>query len=521
LTGFIPKTLGYLFLDIPVRPLNLTVVPEVAVTGITYDSRQIQPGNIFVAVEGMNVDGHHFIPTAIQNGATAVVGSQPLTNLAVPYIQVSDTRNTLAHLSAAFYGFPARRMTVIGVTGTDGKTTTSSMIYQILLKADLWAGMISTVNAYIGNDVLDTGFHVTTPEAPEIQRYLARMQAAGLTHVVLESTSHGLVQDRVASCEFDLAVITNVTHEHLDFHGTYENYVAAKGRLFQSLAETREKTHGNLRRSILNRDDASFDYLSAICPPEKVSYGLETAGVDYWAEDIQNTPSGQQFVICGAQVRLPVNTTLVGRFNISNALAAFSATVAGLGIDPAIAAASLSEFAGVPGRMERINLGQDFTAVVDFAHTPNALKNALSTARELTAGRVIAVFGSAGLRDRQKRRMMAETSIQLADYSILTAEDPRTEALDSILGEMADAARQAGGVEGKSFACIPDRGEAITLAVQMARQGDIVIACGKGHEQSMCFGTTEYRWDDRIALRSALARRLSITGPVMPRLPTS
>jgi UDP-N-acetylmuramoyl-L-alanyl-D-glutamate--2,6-diaminopimelate ligase len=495
----------------------------VPITSITADSRQVQAGSLFVACTGGSADGHKYIPAAIQQGAAAVVGEQVIVGLAVPYIRVENARQSLAYLAAAFHGWPARKLTMIGVTGTDGKTTTCNLLYQILLAAGIKAGMVSTVNAVIGDRVLDTGFHVTTPDAPDVQRYLAMMVAAGLTHVVLETTSHGWAQFRVDACEFDLGVVTNITHEHLDYHGSYENYRAAKARLFQSLADTRAKPQGNPRLAVLNRDDASFEFLSRIISTPQVCYGL-TAGSDFRAEPVNYAPDGTHFTVTGGGIGQPISSRLVGRFNVSNALAAYTAAVAGLGIDPAVAAQGIAALEGVPGRMERIALGQPFTAIVDFAHTPNALRVAVETAKEMlgnSSGRIITVFGSAGLRDREKRRMMAETSAELADLSVLTAEDPRTESLEAILAEMAGGAESRGGVEGKSFWRVQDRGDAIRFALRLARPGDIVLACGKGHEQSMCFGTTEYLWDDRIAMKAALSELLGIPGPEMPYLPTS
>jgi UDP-N-acetylmuramoyl-L-alanyl-D-glutamate--2,6-diaminopimelate ligase len=511
--------LAKLFQEIPVPVFSTSPIPETPVTGIVFDSRAVQPGSLFVAIIGGSTDGHRYIPNAIERGAAAVVGIRPVHGLSVPYIQVDDTNRALAYLAAAFHGFPARHLTVIGVTGTDGKTTTCNLIYRILVEAGLRAGMISTVNAVIGNEVIDTGFHVTTPEATDIQDYLDRMVRAGLTHVVLESTSHGLAQHRVTACEFDIGVVTNITHEHLDYHGTYEAYRAAKARLFTELAVTHDKQQGNPRMAVLNYDDQSFEYLHSVVTVNEVSYGLR-AGAAVRAEKIHYEPDGLHFMVRGPGIAQEVRTGLVGLFNVSNCLAAFSAAVFGLGIDPAAAADGIAALEGVPGRMERIDLGQNFTAIVDFAHTPNALKVALETAREITSGRMISVFGSAGLRDRLKRRMMAEVSIDLADITLLTAEDPRTESLDTILAEMADAAVLRGGEEGKTFYRVPDRGEAIRTAVRLARPGDLVIACGKGHEQSMCFGDTEYLWDDRTAMRSALAELLGKSGPDMPFLPT-
>lgn len=494
-------------------------LPNVPIKGIALDSRLVKPGFLFVAMKGESLDGHQFISKAIENGATAVVGDKPLEGFAAPYIRVENSRQALTWLAAAFYDWPARKLTVIGVTGTDGKTTTCNLIYQILLVADIKAGLISTVNAVIGDRVLDTGLHVTTPDAQDVQHYLAEMVDAGLTHVVLETTSHGWAQHRVDACEFDIGVITNITHEHLDEHGSYENYRAAKARLFTSLEKTLPKPRGNPRLAILNRDDSSFDYLNSITKVNKVSYGLGR-GADLQVEKAQYDQAGIRFIAKNNTFRVAIKTSLVGSYNVSNCLAALAATIIGLHIQPEIAAKGIANLPGVPGRMENIDMGQKFTAIVDFAHTPNALKVTLETAKQMTGGRVIAVFGSAGLRDKEKRRMMAEVSAELADLTVLTAEDPRTESLDSILADMATGAKSKGGVEGKTFWRIPDRGEAIKFAVSLAKAGDIVLACGKGHEQSMCFGRIEYEWDDRIAMRAALAALMRLDEPKMPYLPT-
>lgn len=521
MAGFTEKNLEELIREISGHVLETDELLPVQVTGIEYDSRKVQNGRIFVALQGENMDGHRFIPDAIQRGAVAVVGTQKVGPLEVPYIRVSDCRLALAHLSAAFYGYPGKDMVVIGVTGTDGKTTTSNLIYQILSSAGCPTGVISTVNAVIGREVEDTGFHVTTPEAPEVQRYLARMVTAGLTHVVLESTSHGLAQSRVAGCDFNIGVVTNITHEHLDYHGTYEAYLEAKSTLFKMVRDAYRAHPQRPSLAVLNRDDQSYSYLSRLMEEApQTSYSLHAGNADLWAENIAHTPSGLEFDAVGKDFRVTVRTCLVGDYNVSNCLAALAAAVIGLGISPQDASRGIEELHGIAGRMERIDLGQDFTTLVDFAHTPNALRETLQTARKMASGRVLAVFGSAGLRDRQKRRLMAEISIELADFTFLTAEDPRTENLEDILEEMALAAQAHGGVEGVNFFRIPDRGEAIRRAVAAAQPGDIVLACGKGHEQSMCFDLTEYPWDDRIAVKAALAQRLGIPGPDLPYLPT-
>ncbi|MGD8752229.1 MAG: UDP-N-acetylmuramoyl-L-alanyl-D-glutamate--2,6-diaminopimelate ligase [Anaerolineales bacterium] len=506
------------------------------VHGIALDSRQVKPGYLFVALVGLNQDGHLYIDDAINRGAVAIIGTRFFDALPVPYVQVDDGREALAILSAAFYSFPARKMVVIGVTGTDGKTTTANVIYHILHTAGFKVGMISTVNAQIGDVVLDTGFHVTTPEAPDVQRYLAQMVDAGLTHVVLEVTSHGLEQKRVASCEFDLGVVTNIAHEHLDFHGSYAAYRAAKAHLFTALMVTRPKPGGSFRIAVLNRDDISYEYLTShirelnqnarsevVTQPERVNqidYGIHPES-HLRAEHIESTPSGMNFTIVAPDVRIPIKTDLLGDYNVSNILAAVATTMVGLDVSSVAVKNGIKAVGVIPGRMERVEMGQGFVAIVDFAHTPNALRRALSSARQLTEGRVIVVFGSAGLRDRAKRRMMAEISSELADLSVFTAEDPRTESLDAILMEMAQGAESQGGVEGESYWRIPDRGGAICFALELAQPGDLVITCGKGHEQSMCFGETEYPWDDRVAMRAALSEYLQIPGPKMPYLPTS
>lgn len=502
-----------------ISDLSADELPAVEVVAITDDSRKVEAGSLFVAVRGSQYDGHEFIQEALERGAVAIVGGRSM-ELPVPYLQVADERRALAQLAAAWQGYPARQLVMIGVTGTDGKTTTTNLIHQILTASGHASGMITSVEARIGSDSFDTGFHVTTPPALELQEFLRRMVEADLTHCVVEATSHGLAQRRLAACEFDLAVVTNISHEHLDYHGSIGAYREAKAELLRALGRSAGKDGGAAKCAVLNRDDGSFEFLRANSPVPAITYGT-VAGSDLRAERIESDAAGIRFRVVGPGYQQAVESRLLGDYNVFNCLAAFTATVQGLAVEPAVAAAGITSVEAISGRMERIDLGQEFTAIVDFAHTPNALRRALEAAHALSDGRVLSVFGSAGLRDRAKRRMMAAISVEIADFTILTAEDPRTEPLTEILNEMAAAAKEAGGVEGEDFLRVPDRGQALREAVTRAAPGDLVLACGKGHEQSMCFGTVEHPWDDRTALRAVLAEHLDQPGPRMPPLPTS
>lgn len=392
--------------------------------------------------------------------------------------------------------YPARHLKVIGVTGTDGKTTTTHLIYSILRKAGLLTAMVSSVAAFIGDEEIDTGFHVTTPDARFLQPFLARLVSREVKYVVLEVTSHGLDQHRVWGCNFSTGVLTNVTHEHLDYHQTFEKYLTAKGKLFRGV-----------KMAILNRDETHFSYFKQVAKKAK----MITYGIDRHADF---TPKNFQF-----------KTKLPGKHNLYNCLAAIAAT-SSLGIDEEIIRRAILSFKPVKGRMEEINEGQKFRAIIDFAHTPNALERALDTLRSqlpVPNSKLIVVFGCAGLRDRVKRSMMGEIAARLGDLVVLTAEDPRTEDVNEIIGQIAKGCLRNGAIEKESrclndlnhlnketyFFRIPDRRKAIRFAIQkLAKKGDIVVICGKGHERSMCFGTTEYPWSDHQEARQALKERL-------------
>lgn len=497
--------------------------PEITAP-VTEDSREVEPGGVFVARSGRDFDGHAYIEDAIQRGAAAVVGEKPHLELAVPYVFVHSGAEALGHLASAYYGYPSRSLVVIGVTGTDGKTTTSSITFHILKTAGVRVGMISTVSAIIGDEEFPTGLHVTTPPAHHIHQYLRQMVDAGLTHCVLEATSHGLDQGRLNGVVFDVTVMTNVTHEHLDWHGSFEAYLEAKTKLFRMLPNSFQKGD-QPKIAVINADDANGPAFAeaAIGAHYMMLYSETQQNADFYPDRVHYRADGTNFMLRGNAGDMAVTMPLVGPFNVMNALAgsiaAISAMPQPIHQQRMIQAVpmGLQSFPPIPGRMEVIDESQDFLAVVDFAHTPNALQKALEAARSMISRdkRVITVFGSAGLRDREKRRLMAENAAKLADITVLTAEDPRTESLDDILAVMAQAVESQGGIEGETFFRIPDRGEALYRACQMAQAGDIVIACGKGHEQSMAFGQIEYPWDDRNALRAALQ------GTPLKTLPTA
>lgn len=536
-------SLAKLLTYLPAYQLHTTGDPAlVMINEVVFDSRKVQPNTLFVAWPGRTLDTHRFIGQTVERGVAAVVGTHSPAALAqqgytlpatVPYVQVENSRLALAICAAALHDFPSRTMPIIGITGTDGKTTTCSLLESILKAATAHAaapqgqvGVITTVAARIGGVEIDTGLHVTTPDAPDVQRFLAQMRDAGCRYGVVESTSHGLNQARVAAVDFDIAGVTNITHEHLDEHGSREAYVAAKALLFRALYSSPPKP-GVPRCAVLNADDdGSFDALKAALAEESArhgfavpvrTYGLaraNAAGVtppDVLAEAIDYAPSGTRFRLRWWDGEFMVDSQLIGEFNVSNVLCAATVALA-LGLQPAVIQQGIAGFGGVLGRMERIDRGQPFLAVVDFAHSPVSLERALLTLRKMVGqdetgqpGRLIAVFGSAGLRDVAKRRLMGRVSGRLADFTVVTAEDPRTEDLDAINAEIAAGVGEF--APPPAFAIVPDRAAAIQFAVNMARPGDIVAAFGKGHERSMCFGEIEYPWSDQEAMRTALDNR--------------
>jgi UDP-N-acetylmuramoyl-L-alanyl-D-glutamate--2,6-diaminopimelate ligase len=475
-----------------IAPDRVSGLPVGEVTGLAYDSRRVEPGTLFFAIPGVHVDGHEFVATAVDAGAVGVVVERELPGLDVPQLVVDRSRRALADAADAWFGRPSERLTVIGVTGTDGKSTVTALTAEMLWACRWHPGQIGTVFTGIFDDLELNLDRTTTPEALELQELLARMVDAGNDSVVMEATSHGLALERTRNCRIDVGAVTTVTSEHLEFHGTVEAYRAAKARLVEEAPI-----------SVLNADDASFAYYRERARDRVITYGID-ADADLRAGDLGPDASGTRFHLESPRWHGEVRIALPGRFNVSNALASL-AIIEALGLDVHHAAEALRVTRGVPGRMERIEAGQPFSVIVDYAHTADSLHKVLAMLRPLTAGRMIVVFGSAGERDPTKRAPMGRVAAQSADLVIVTDEDPRLEDPRVINEQIADGARSVGAVDGRSLWVIDDRREAIGQAVALAREGDLILLAGKGHEQSIVYGTEKRPWDDRNAAREALA----------------
>ena len=486
---------------------------EVEVAAIEQDSRQARPGALFVAVPGLTVDGHAYLARALDAGAQAVAVQEDREALWRPLIEgggadllvLPDTRRGLAQLAAAFHGYPATRLKVIGVTGTDGKTSLCHLLAHVFDAVGRRAGLISTVECRIGDELLhDTG-RFTTPESPAVQAMLAQMADAGCEWAVIEATSHGLALNRVDECEYDIAVLTNLSRDHIDFHGTDEDYRAAKARLFQMLDESTDK--GVAKTAVLNADDSSAAFFGGQTKARALTYAT-AAAADVRATSVAADARGADVSVDAEGRRLDLRVPRPGPFNVHNALAALAAASAA-GLDLEAAARAIESWPGAPGRMEIIDEGQPFTALVDFAHAPASLQAVLEHLRATVGGRIIAVFGSIGERDRERRAGMAAVAAEFADYSIITDDNPYTEDRDAIIADIANAMRTAGKREGHDFAVVPDRREAIAQALAMAVDEDAVLLAGKGHERTVHLGDNQYECHDptvvRAALRSILA----------------
>jgi UDP-N-acetylmuramoyl-L-alanyl-D-glutamate--2,6-diaminopimelate ligase len=506
---------------------------DIEISSLAYDSRAVQPGGLFVAIRGFHSDGHAYIAQAVARGAAAVV-LEDVSHVSanapgVTWVQVANSRTALAPLAAAYFGYPGAAMRVVGITGTDGKTTTTFLTSAVLEAGGHATGLLGTVDFKVAGRQWANETRQSTPEAPEVQALMREMLDGGCDYAVLEATSHALSArwNRLGGAQFDVAVLTNVTHEHLDFHGSVEQYRRDKARLFEMLGEagigdqesgvgasatdprslTPDPSRKARKIAIVNADDPNHQmYLDAApAGAQCLTYGVHSAA-DVRAHDVVSTQNGLRFRVATPWGEQDLRLKLTGDFNVWNALAALTVGLAE-GVPLQAAVRALEAIPGVRGRMERIEQGQPFTVLVDYAHTPGAFEKLMSIVRPLTGGQLIAVFGSAGERDREKRAIQGEVAARFCDFLVLTDEDPRLEDRNAIIDDIAAGVERA--VEtfrrNVSTARIPDRAAAIRAAFRQARPGDIVLLLGKGHEGSIIYGTEKVPWDEAAEARAALA----------------
>jgi len=473
--------------------------PQLRVESLCYDSRQCRPGALFFALRGAKEDGSKFVAQAAQQGAVAIVSDAALSACAIPFIQVPNARVAMAEMAAAFYGRPADSLKVMGVTGTNGKTTTAFLVKHILDADQRRCGLIGTVKYCVGDREIDAPR--TTPESVDLQELLAEMIGAGSKAVAMEVSSHALVQHRAKGIGFDAAVFTNLTQDHLDFHKTMEKYFEAKAILFEGL--TKQKKKG---RAIINIDDRYGRFLVERFEKQVqvVTYGLGVAA-NFRATNVRFDATGSTFQLTAKGRQYLVRLPLIGSFNIYNALGALAAANA-MGMELRAAVAAIAKAPQVPGRLERVNAKRNFQVFVDYAHTDDALRNVLRTLRDLNPRNLITVFGCGGDRDRAKRPLMAAAAEEFSDWCILTSDNPRSEDPLKILADIRK------GLRGKRFEEIPDRAEGINRAVQLAGDGDIVLLAGKGHETYQEFAEGKrIPFDDvAVARRAIEAKRVEV-----------
>jgi len=490
-----------------IGPAGLAGIP---VTGVTSDSRAVRPGMLFVAIPGLHVDGHDFVAAASAAGAAAVVVDHALPELGVPQLVVGDTRPALATAAAWWYDDPSHDLAVIGITGTDGKTTTSFLAVAALEAAGIRTGMTGTAATRIGGLEAANEAHATTPEAPDLQRALRAMVVADDRAAVIETTSHGLALGRVDAIAYDVAILTNLTHEHLELHGTWEAYRDAKLRLFERLAPHVDKPARWPATGIVNADDpsaGSFIGVAQEAGARVLTYGTDPAA-DIRATRVEEDQRRLRISYDAPSGSAVVDLRLVGRFNVHNALAVVALGEA-VGLDPAAVRSGLAAVPVVPGRMERVELGQPFGVIVDFAHSPASLQTVLDLLAPAAASRdggIVVVFGSAGERDTAKRPIMGRIAGERARIVVVTDEDPRGEDRDAILEAIARGAEAAGKRRDHDLLVIADRRSAIDAAVERARPGDIVLLAGKGHERSIIGPHGPVPWNEREEAEAALRR---------------
>jgi len=495
-----PRSLATLLAALPQHSI-VAGPADLIVTSLCYDSRQATEGSLFVALPGLHRDGHDFAQAAVRNGACAVLVQRSLDlSTHVTQVQVPDTWQALALVADAFYGHPSRELCVIGVTGTDGKSTTTSLIGHLLRECGHPAGSITTVAFHTSQEEVPNETRLTTQHALDLQRMLRQIRSVGGTHAVVEASSHGLALHKLDGIWLDVAVLTNITHEHLDFHKTLENYREAKAELFRLAKRRPAKPFPQV--SVLNADDQHVDYFRALEPPGLVTYGLERRA-DVYPEDLHLFADHAEFTVVTPAGRARVYSPLVCRFNVSNVLAALAA-VSGLSVPLGQAAAAVRTFPGVPGRMQVIEAGQPFRVIVDYAHTPDSLRKVLEALRPLTPGRLMVVFGSAGERDVLKRPRLGRVAAELADYFVITSEDPRSEDPGEICRQIEAGAQMLGRISGRDYSISLERHHAFRLAFKLAQPGDTVVLAGKGHEHSILWGEESRPWDEAGVARQVL-----------------
>jgi len=480
-----------------VEILELRGDASLPVHAITDDSRAVTAGSLFVAVKGERVDGHRFVEQAIKAGAVAVVAQAAVASGPLPFVQVADSRKALGLLGSRFHGDPSARLKMIGVTGTNGKTTTTYLCKSLLEGIGRRVGLIGTVGCQIGQETLPASH--TTPGALDLQALLMKMVEGGLTDAVMEVSSHALALDRTAGCEYDVAVFTNLTQDHLDFHHTMDEYFEAKLRLFTGLAGGQKAG----KRAIVNLDDPRGGAIRAACPVPVWGYAIKNPA-DLKAERVRLSLAGTAFTAATPAGSFVVESRLVGEHNVYNLLGAIGVALHSGATSNQVCEAA-AQITNVPGRFERVSSGQDFTVVVDYAHTEDALLRLLTAAQTLKTGRIITVFGCGGDRDRGKRPKMGRAAVEYSDVVILTSDNPRTEDPLAILHEVEIGVREA--LERRNhvqYHMVPDRREAIGAAIHEARRDDMVLIAGKGHEDYQIIGTRKFHFDDREVAREAI-----------------
>ncbi|MFZ5827054.1 MAG: UDP-N-acetylmuramoyl-L-alanyl-D-glutamate--2,6-diaminopimelate ligase [Bacillota bacterium] len=479
--------------------------PDAEITSVVYDSRRVEPGALFVALPGRRVDGHDYVAEAVRRGAVAVVVERPVSlPESVAVIQVASSKVALGRLAAALHRHPSRRLRVVGVTGTNGKTTTTHLVRAVLQAQSHKVGLMGTVHTLIAGE--ERPANLTTPQASDLQELLHQMAEGGCTYVVMEASSEGLDMHRVDDVEFDLGVFTNLTQDHLDYHKTFEAYREAKAKLFSLLNQPGFKSR---KAAVINLDDPAGEYYRSVCQVPVYTYGLDPRAM-VRAEEIAVTAGGTSFRLIAPQGEISLALRLVGRFNVYNALAA--ATV-GLveGVDLFTIKRALEAEDGVAGRLEAVRAGQPFGVFVDYAHSPDSLENVLRTAQGFTRGRLILVFGCGGDRDRTKRPLMGRIAGELADLAIITSDNPRSEEPGSIVKEIEAGLVPALGPN-RFYEIVVDRAEAIRRAVELAQPDDVILITGKGHETYQIFKDRTIDFDDRAVARSLIEARVGKGG---------